>query len=328
MTKPQLALGIGIISISVFPVLVKLELSTPIMAAFYRMAIAASLLVPYALFSKKLKLPSLKLLFPTLLCGLFYAMDVTVWNIAIHESTATQATLLTNLSPIWVGVGSFLFLTNKPKSNFWLGALVAVFGMMMLVGFNVFLNLNFNRAFFFAILSGMIYAAYMLTSKKVLAKTEVIPFVTISTLTSAIFLGILSLGLGESFTGYSNFGWLVFVIQGVVCQFLAWLLLGYATKNMETTRVSVSLLGQAILTGIFAWIFIGESITPRMAWGGLIILFGIRITFFKKSIPASIQDIRTIFTPNTRRLRLQGAARKSPRPVFRFRLRRRKRRRR
>lgn len=284
MTKPRIALLIGIICIAIFPVLVKLELAPPVVSGFYRMAVAAALLLPYAFLSGKMKIPSGKLLLLSVLCGLIFALDVAIWNIAIQESTATQASLLTNLSPVWVGVGALFFLKNKPVLNFWLGTTVAIFGMVVLVGFEIFLNLDFNRAFTFAVLSGIFYAAYMLVSKNVLYDMEVLPFITISTTASAMVLAILTYINGEAFTGYSSAGWLVFSVQGVVCQLLAWLLLGYATKHMRATRVSVSLLAQAILTAILAWIFIGEAITLQMVLGGIILLFGIRITFYERKV--------------------------------------------
>jgi len=286
MTKPRIALVIGILCISIFPILVKLKLSPPIISAFYRMAIAAAVLVPFTLISGKFRIPSIKMFWLTVVCGGIFALDVAVWNIAIQESTATQATLLTNLSPVWVGIGAFFFLKNKPTFNFWVGTVVAIFGMIILVGFHFFVNLDFNLAFIFAILSGVFYAIYMLLSKFVLHEVEVIPFITLSTLTSAVFLAILSYANNEPFVGYSNAGWLVFLVQGIVCQLMAWLLLGYATKHMRATRVSVSLLGQAVLTTLLAWIFIGEEVTVQMLIGGLILLFGIWITFYEKPILA------------------------------------------
>ncbi len=285
MTKPRIALVIGIICISIFPILVKLSLSPGVISAFYRMAIASALLVPFSLLTGKMKFPNMKVFLLTVLCGALFASDVAVWNIAIQESTATQATLLTNLSPVWVGVGAFFFLKNKPTVNFWIGTAIAIFGMITLVGFRFFLEMDFDLAFIFAILSGIFYAIYMLLSKYVLYEVEVLPFITLSTLSSAFLLAILSYFIGQPFSGFSNMGWVVLVIQGVVCQLLAWLLLGYATKHMRATRVSVSLLGQAILTTILAWLFIGEEVSFQMILGGIILLFGIRITFYNKSIP-------------------------------------------
>ena len=219
-----------------------------------------------------------------IVCGVVFGLDVAVWNIAIQESTATQASLLTNLSPVWVGIGAFFFLKNKPKKNFWIGTVVAVLGMVTLVGFHFFINLNFDLAFIFGILSGMLYAVYMLVSKFILHKFNVVSFMSISLLASAIALGIISYAIGEPFSGFSNMGWFVLLIQGVICQLAAWLLISFATKRMRATLVSVSLLGQGILASILAWLFVDETINLQMVIGGLILLLGIRITFYNKEI--------------------------------------------
>src|SRR5690606_41166838 len=105
------------------------------------------------------------------------------------------------------GVFSLLFLKYKPKTNFWIGTVIAVFGMIMLVGFAVFKNLDFDLAFIFGVLSGVLYAIYMLVSKEVLKSMTVISFMTISLLSSSIYLGVVSYVIIEPFTGISNVGW-------------------------------------------------------------------------------------------------------------------------
>ncbi|GGW42596.1 DMT family transporter [Arenibacter certesii] len=296
MNKARIALAMGIICISIFPILVKLNLTPGVISAFYRMAIAASLILPYVLITRKLKIPSTKLLFSAILCGLIFGADVAVWNVAIQESTATQATLLTNLSPVWVGIGAFFFLKDKPTTNFWIGTMVAIFGMVMLVGFNTFINLDFDLAFGLAILSGMLYSVYMLLSKKILNEVDVVSFLSITLMSSAVGLGILSFLIGEPFTGFSDAGWLVLVVQGVVCQLLAWLLISYATKHMRATRVSVSLLGQAVIASLLAWLILDETISLQMVIGGFFLLFGIRITFYQKQLLARKRGVHGTFS--------------------------------
>lgn len=282
--KPRLALAIGILCISIFPILVKLELTPGLISAFYRMAFAFAILLPIALFSGKFKLPPLRYLLLALLCGVLFGSDVAVWNIAIQESSATQASLLTNLSPVWVGIASFLFLSPKPKTNFWIGTIVAVLGMVTFVGFHFFTALDFDRAFVFAVLSGIFYAAYMLVSKNTLAQVNVFSFMILSLFASSIYLGIICLWTNEPFTGFSTAGWGVLGIQAVVCQLAAWFLISYATQHMKATRVSLSLLSQAVLTALIAYLFLDEHISIQMVIGGIILLFGIRITFIEKNL--------------------------------------------
>ena len=284
MKKAQIALAVGVGCISIFPILVKLNLTPGVISAFYRMAIASAFILPYVLFAKKFRKPSIKMFGLSMLCGIIFGADVAVWNVAIQQSTATQATLLTNLSPVWVGFGAFFFLKDKPTTNFWIGALVAILGMVLLVGIDTFVNLDFDLAFFFAILSGMLYSVYMLLSKNILTEVDVISFMTISVVSSSVFLGFFSFLIGEPFNGFSSSGWFVLLIQGIVCQLLAWLLISYATKHMRATRVSVSLLGQAVFASLLAWMFLDEAISLRMVIGGIILLFGIRITFYQRQL--------------------------------------------
>lgn len=282
--KPRLALAFGILCISIFPILVKLRLTPGLISAFYRMAIAFSILLPYMLITKKFKLPETKYLLLAILCGVLFASDVAVWNIAIQESSATQASLLTNLSPLWVGIISYVFLKIKPATNFWIGTTVALFGMAMLVGFKFFLELDFDNAFILAVLSGIFYSIYLLVSKKALTHIDVLSFMTISLLASSVYLAIACLIMNEPFSGFSDMGWFVLFLQAVVCQLMAWLSISYATQHMRPTRVSLSLLGQAVLTSILAWLFLDEKITVNMIIGGIILLIGIRITFYTKTL--------------------------------------------
>ena len=222
------------------------------------------------------------MLLPIIVCGVLFATDIAVWNISIQHSSATQATLLTNLSPIWVGVFSLLFLSFRPRKSFWLGTLIALVGMTVFVGVNTILNLQLDFAFFLGILSGVLYALYILVSKRVLEKMEVITFITYSMIVSTVFLFIVNVIFGEQFFGFSNNGWISLIVQGIVCQLIAWLLISYATQNMRATRVSLSLLSQAIFATILAAIFVNEKITNIQMMGSVIILAGIATTFYEK----------------------------------------------
>ncbi|MDR6807341.1 drug/metabolite transporter (DMT)-like permease [Dyadobacter sp. BE34] len=289
MSNPRINLIIGIISISIFPVLVKWAPVSGVTSAFYRMFLGLLLLLPYVLFRGKFTLPSAALWFPIVLCGIIFASDIAVWNLSIHYSNATQATLLTNLSPVWVGVGTFLFLPDKPAPRFWLGTLIALIGMVILIGVETFMTMKFDLGFALAMLSGVLYASYMLISKTVLNKIDIVSFMTVSMAVSSIYLFIICLIFDQPIWHFEPLIWGVFVVQGLVCQLIGWLTINAAMKQMDAKSVSLSLLSQAIVTGIFAWVFIGEKITPQMIGGGVIILIGIAITYTGRKKPAQGQ---------------------------------------
>ncbi|MCF0070635.1 DMT family transporter [Dyadobacter sp. CY261] len=279
MSNPRINLIIGIISISIFPVLVKWAPVSGITSAFYRMFLGLLFLLPYVVFRKKFTVPSATLWLPIGLCGIIFATDIAVWNLSIQYSNATQATLLTNLSPVWVGVGTFLFLPDKPGSRFWLGTLVALFGMVILIGIETFTSMRLDLGFALAVLSGILYASYMLISKTVLNRIDIVSFMTISMAVSSIYLFAICLIFDQPVWHFKPVIWGVFAVQGLICQLLGWLTISSAVKQMDAKSVSLSLLSQAVVTGFFAWIFIGEKITLQMIVGGVIILLGIAITY-------------------------------------------------
>jgi hypothetical protein len=93
---------------------------------------------------KKFKLPTFKVLIPAIICGIC-ASDVAVWNVPF-KNLVLQASLLTNLSPMGWHWFVFIFKT-KTCTNFWIGTVISLVGMIMLVGFQFFIELNFDTSF-------------------------------------------------------------------------------------------------------------------------------------------------------------------------------------
>lgn len=178
-----------------------------------------------------------------------------------------------------MGVGTFLFLPDKPGPRFWLGTLVALTGMVILIGLDTFTSMRLDLGFGLAMLSGILYASYMLISKTVLDKIDIVSFMTVSMAVSSIYLFAICLIFDQPIWHFEPVIWGVFVIQGLVCQLVGWLTISSAVKQMDAKSVSLSLLSQAVVTGLFAWMFIGEKITAQMIGGGVVILIGIAITY-------------------------------------------------
>ena len=282
MKKTRIALFIGILAISLFPVIVGMQLTSGLVSAFYRMAIAAIVLLGYVTITGTLKVPSIKVGLLAAACGLLFAADIAFLNLSIQQSTATEGTLLTNLAPIWVGVIAFLFFKNKPRRSFWIGTVFSIVGIVIFIGVDVFLSLSFDKGFMLGILSGFFYALYILLSKEVLNKMEVVSFITLSSTSSALFLLIINIVAGQPLWGFSSNAWISLLVQGLISQLLAWLLISYATKRMRATRLSLSLLSQVVFASILAWFILDEVITIEKAIGGVLILAGIAITFYEK----------------------------------------------
>lgn len=282
----RLSLVVGILCISIFPILV---LSTPISGisdAFYRMSIATVIIWPYVLVRRKWNSSVLRYWKPIVVCGIFFASDIAVWNLSFRYSSATQASLLTNLSPIWVGITAFLFFPEKPNRYFWTGTALALVGLVLLMGTETFLTMQFDKGFVLAVLSGLFYAGYIVVSKTVLSKVSILSFMTCSMTVSSLYLLGVCLVMGEPLWGFEPRVWGLLVVQALICQLLGWFAVSHALQTIDAQRVSLSLLSQAVVTGLLAWLLIDEKITFQMMLGGIIILLGIAVTFRRSSKPA------------------------------------------
>jgi drug/metabolite transporter (DMT)-like permease len=278
--NPKLSLVLGIIFISFSPIFVKLADASPVVCAFYRIAFAWVCLLPYCLYKGNLKMARKDMLL-ALLGGLVFASDVAVWNVSIKMISATVSTLLANLAPVWVGLLSYMLYKKKSGWLFWLGTAIAITGMVILVGINQVLHLQFNLGIVLAVTASFFYAIYMLLTKDVLKRIDTVPFMFYGMAASGAFLLIISAILGDELVHFGVNTWLSFAGMGIICQLAGWTTINYAISFLESTKVSIALLSQTVTTGILAVLLLNESLETKEIIGSAIVLAGIAITFLK-----------------------------------------------
>jgi drug/metabolite transporter (DMT)-like permease len=278
--NPRLSLGIGILCISFSPIFVKLAGVEPISAAFYRVFVAWVCLVPYCVIKKKLRIDNKHMLI-AIVAGLIFASDIAVWNISLLKISATVSTLIANLAPVWVGLLGFLLFRQRAGRAFWIGTLIAIAGMVLLVGFEHVIHLELNVGILLALLASLFYATYILVTKKSMAQLDVFPFMFYSMLGASVFLLVICLYTGNHVVGFTPKVWGCFIGMGLVCQLLGWLTINYSIHHMEPTRVSVALLSQTVFAGLLAALLLSERLGLNEIIGSAIVLAGIAITFLK-----------------------------------------------
>lgn len=278
--NPRLSLVIGILCISFSPIFVKLAGVAPISGAFYRVFVAWICLLPYCIIKKHIKIDR-RHMWVAILAGCMFALDVAVWNISLLKISATVSTLIANLAPLWVGLFTFFFLKKKVGRPFWIGTLIAIAGMVLLVGTGHIIHLELNIGILLALLASVFYASYILITKKSRSKLDVFPFMFYSMLGASVFSLIICLCTGDPLISFSSKVWLCFIGMGVVCQLIGWLTINYAIHHIEATRVSISLLSQTVFAGLLAAFMLNEHLGLNEVIGSAIVLAGIAITFLK-----------------------------------------------
>src|ERR1700719_3110960 len=127
---PYLALLAGIACIGWSAIFVRWTDMPGPASAFYRMLIPAVLLAPTWFFPRGKSRVDFKTLAIISAGGLFFALDLAFYNTGILKSSAANATLLGNYSPVLVGLLTWMILGRKPALSFWLGLLLALAGTL------------------------------------------------------------------------------------------------------------------------------------------------------------------------------------------------------
>lgn len=264
----------GILCISWSAILVKLADVSGLASAFYRMFFGTLGIIPVWYYFRK-PLTDKKGILIAILCGVLFASDIALWNTSILLSKASVSTLLANLAPVWVGLGSLLFLREKPGKLFWIGTIISMVGVGVIVGIRTVSDLSLTTGNILSIIASIFYGAYLLTVRKGRVGLDTFSFTTISMFSSTVVLGIICVVSNTQMLGFSIASWLYLLILGLIPQVVGWLSINQALGHIKPTVASVSLLSQSVFTAIFAFPVLGETLTISELSGAVFVLTGI-----------------------------------------------------
>jgi drug/metabolite transporter (DMT)-like permease len=272
-----LALIVGLFSIGFAAILVSLAKAPGPVSAFYRMAVAAVLiLIPFLRQTTSRGKPypwqGVRL---ALFGGLLFALDVAFWTTGITISGAATPTLMANTAPIWVGLGSMLIFHERLNALFWFGLILAMFGALLVLGAEFTRGAALGWGTFLGLLAAIFYGAYYLVTQRGRVYLNTLSYFWITTCTAAVVLLILNLIVGNPITGYSLQTYLAFLGLGLIAQILGWLTINYAQGYLPASIVAPTLLGQPVVTAFFAVLLLGESFSAWHILGGILVLVGV-----------------------------------------------------
>lgn len=268
------ALFFGLICIGWSAIFTKMAGVTGFASGFYRMFIGAVAIIPVWFFWPNKKVTSIGLK-AAALSGVFFACDIAMWNTSIMMSKAAISTLLANLSPVWVGFGVYFLYKEKPGKIYWIGTLLAIIGVVIIVGINSIVNSAVSLGSILALSASLFYASYMLTAQKVRGASDTITFTALSMAVSSVILFIFCLISGVQMTGYSSKSWLSLAGLGLISQFCGWIAINWSLGYIKPTAASVTLLFQSVVTAIIAVPVLHEVLDINEIVGAIIILTGI-----------------------------------------------------
>jgi len=270
-----LALVAGIVCIAWSAIFVRWTDIPGPASAFYRMLIPAVVLLPTFLFEGGGTRLNGRMLWIIALGGLFFALDLALYNTSILKTSAANATLLGNNTPIVVGLLSWLVFGRRPQAAFWLGLLMAIGGTLVILWADLGRHVQFGLGDLMALGAAACFAVYLLATERVRTSTSTLTFLRLAMISSTVALFLINLVLGISLgVPHGRTLWAILGL-GLISQLGGYLALTYALGHLPATITSISLLTQGPLTAVMAAVLLGEPLTLPQIIGGALVLSGV-----------------------------------------------------
>ena len=284
VVSPKAGLVAAVAAVSAGAILVRLSEAPSSVAAFYRVLFTTLPLASVAAWRYRgefARIRSRDLAF-AVLSGIALAIHFAAWFESLRWTSVAASVTLVQAQPVFVALGAWLVLRERVTGRMAVGIAVAVAGMAsmslgdFLSGTAIGPRPLYGNAL--ALAGAVAAAGYVLTGRSLRQRVALIPYVTVVYGVCALVLFAFVLSAGHPLTGYPPREWLLFAGLAAGPGLLGHTVLNWALAHLESSVVSVSLLGEPVGATLLAFALLSETPTPSTVVGGCVVLVGIYVT--------------------------------------------------
>ena len=253
----------------------------PVTIIILRLILASILLSIIALISKKNFSINLKSHSWILILALVAVFHLWIQVTGLQYTTASNTGWIIGTAPIFMAALGLLLYKEKITLVQLSGILIAIFGLLMLIGKGNITNVDLieNKGDLLVLGSSFTWGVYSMINKKISLSYS--PLMTILFLFLMMAIIIVPFNLDSqtinSVIILSTTGWISILFLGLFCSGIAYVIWAQALRDMESAKVGAFLYFEPLVTVIAAWFFLKEEITIVMILSGLLISAGVFI---------------------------------------------------
>ena len=275
-------LSLGLLAISFGSIFVKLCEAPALIIAFYRLAISSLFYIGFTKVAKGsiyigFTKPQKKMI---VLSALFLTIHFATWISSLKLTSVASSVILVQSAPVFVVIGSVLFLKEKPTLLMILGILITLTGGIIVAAYDFSVDQSSLAGNLLAVCGAIGAAGYMLIGRRLRANIDIFRYVTSVYSLTAIFLFIITLFDNAPYVGYDLKVYLLFAAMAFIPQVIGHTSFNWALKYFSAITVSIVILGEPIGASILAMLILGETLTFVKIMGCFVIIVGVVIALF------------------------------------------------
>jgi drug/metabolite transporter (DMT)-like permease len=269
-------LTIGVISVGVSSILIRLTNAEPIVIAIYRLTLSAIMVAPiYLFYPKKISLKEALIFLPL---GALLSLHFTLWIYSLKFTTVVSSTVLVTTNPIFVPIFSYLFYRRRIKKELIIGIAIAISGSIFIALSSRSSGTSHMLGNILALLGAIGVSLYLTFGKEVRSKYDLIPYIFFTYSFSAIILILIGIITRQKFFGYDMHTYLMFFLVAFIPQILGHTAYNYSLKFLDPSFIAVTILGEPVIATIGAYFILKETPSTLEIIGACLILLGIYIS--------------------------------------------------
>lgn len=276
---PFIAIAIGVLSVSLSAILVKLSTADAGVTAFYRMFFTVVIMFPLFMwkYTSELKMLTKRDWLFSTIAGVFLAFHFILWFESLNYTSVASSTVLVTLQPLFAFIGTYLFFKEKVSIKTIVAAMTAITGSFIISWGDFRVGGTALFGDFLALFACILVTVYLLFGQDVRKRLSLITYTMVLYSISTITLFFYVLLKGESFGPYSSNDWIVFVLLAIIPNLLGHTLFNWSLKWVSVNVISIAILFEPVGAAILAIIIFEEYLSASQLIGGLIVMLGITL---------------------------------------------------
>lgn len=276
---PYIPIIIGVFSVALSAIFVKMTSADSGVTAFYRMLFSIVIMSPvfFLKYTHEIKKLSKRDWAFTTIAGVFLAFHFILWFESLNYTSVASSTVLVTLQPLFAFAGTYFFFKEKLSLKTLVAGAIAISGSV-LIGYGDF-KLSGSALFgdLLALIACALITAYLLFGQDVRKRLSLVTYTFVVYGISTITLFLYIIFKGESFGPYPASEWMWFLLLALIPNLLGHTLFNWALKWVSTNVISIAILFEPIGAAILAYFILGEYLSLSQIVGGSIVLAGITL---------------------------------------------------
>ena len=209
------------------------------------------------------------------LSGTFLSLHFAAWIASLKYTSVASSVVIVATSPVFCALTAHFFLKDRISRPLAWGIILSIAGTLVICFHDLTLSKTSLLGDVLALLGAIFAAGYLLLGSRLRRQGDLFSYIFPVYGVSALLLILSSLAFRVPFTGYSTVTYFFFLVLAIVPQLIGHSSFNWALRYLPASLVALVILGEPVLSTIFAWLILGERLTWGKGMGGLLILGGI-----------------------------------------------------